>query len=171
MILWVDQLKKNKWYFYVCSFISVKIRVGNHAGFSLYISESKCELPTGGYLCYKNQDKLPPLESDHVCKHHERYVTYYNKRTGDGADFPFKVTSISETTAEICEVQVFVTDGFFSIPRIVKEKSENKISGKTLYFNWYMHVFNLIGEVSVKLVYFLKNVLLYFIAWFRQVCM
>ena len=61
--------------------------------------------------------------------------------------------------------------GFFSIPRIVKEKSENKISGKTLYFNWYMHVFNLIGEVSVKLVYFLKNVLLYFIAWFRQVCM
>nr|XP_022321970.1 uncharacterized protein LOC111123725 [Crassostrea virginica] len=86
---------------------NVNIRVGNHAGFSLYISESRCELPTGGYLCYKNQDKLPPLESDHVCKHHGRYVTYYNKRTGDGADFPFKVTSLTETMAEICEVQVF----------------------------------------------------------------
>ena len=110
----------------------MNIRVGNHAGFSLYISESRCELPTGGYLCYKNQDKLPPLESDHVCKHHGRYVTYYNKRTGDGADFPFKVTSLTETMAEICEVQVFGMDGFFSIPRIVKEKSENTISVKTL---------------------------------------
>lgn len=68
-----------------------------HAGFALYISNTKCDGPTGGQLCYKNDDGEPPLQSDHICQIHGRYVTYYNERTGSG----------SMTIAELCEVQVF----------------------------------------------------------------
>lgn len=86
---------------------NVKTRVDYHAGFALYISNTKCDGPTGGQLCYKNDDGEPPLQSDHICQIHGRYVTYYNERTGSGSNLPPSVVNTKETIAELCEVQVF----------------------------------------------------------------
>lgn len=85
----------------------VNTRVEYHAGFALYISNSKCDGPTGGQLCYKNDDVIPPLQSDHICQFHGRYVTYYNERTGSRSNLPPGVAYTRETIAELCEVQVF----------------------------------------------------------------
>lgn len=90
-----------------------------HAGFALYISNTKCDGPTGGQLCYKNNDVKPPLQSDHICQIHGRYVTYYNERTVSGSNLPPGVVN-TETIAELCEVQVFgghilETSLFFSL--------------------------------------------------------
>lgn len=86
---------------------NVNKRVDYHAGFTLYISNTKCDGPTGGQICYKNDDVKPPLESDHICQFHGRYVTYYNERTGSGSNLPPGVAKTKETIAELCEVQVF----------------------------------------------------------------
>ncbi|XP_062603685.1 uncharacterized protein LOC134265487 isoform X2 [Saccostrea cucullata] len=74
---------------------NIEKRLCDHAGFSLYISNTTCAVsPNDGYLCYQNNGTLFQLESDHVCTRHGRYVTYYNRRQ-------------KEITAELCEVQVF----------------------------------------------------------------
>ncbi|XP_061165241.1 uncharacterized protein LOC133174188 [Saccostrea echinata] len=74
----------------------IQLRLKYHAGFSLYISNTKCSnSPNEGYLCYQNNGTVFHLESDHVCTRHGRYVTYYNWRQKD------------LTYAELCEVQVF----------------------------------------------------------------
>lgn len=86
---------------------NVNTRVEYHAGFALYISNTKCDGPTGGQLCYKNDDVIPPLQSDHICQFHGRYVTYYNERTGSRSNLPPGVAYTKETIAELCEVQVF----------------------------------------------------------------
>jgi hypothetical protein len=85
------------------SFHIVHIRVANHAGFSLYISNTTEH--TRGHLCYKNNATLPPLYSEHVCIRHGRYVTYYNARGGGEVVPPG--SRARETIAELCEVQVF----------------------------------------------------------------
>ncbi|XP_048779236.1 uncharacterized protein LOC125682605 [Ostrea edulis] len=85
----------------------VQNRVLSNAGFSLYVSDTTCDGYTGGHLCYKNNDTLPQLESDHLCTRHARYVTYYNER-GEGVILPPKADRTQSTTiAELCEVQVF----------------------------------------------------------------
>ncbi|XP_062575497.1 uncharacterized protein LOC134237411 [Saccostrea cucullata] len=81
------------------------LRMSEHAGFSLFISNTT--KLKDGYRCYKNTDTFPPLLSKHACAQRGRYVTYYNER-GDGVVVP--LGSRRDTTiAELCEVQVFGT--------------------------------------------------------------
>ncbi|XP_061185096.1 multiple epidermal growth factor-like domains protein 10 [Saccostrea echinata] len=51
-----------------------------------------------------NGDKLPPLLSEHVCRKHGRYITYYNER-GNGVVVP-QGSRPTTTIADLCEVQV-----------------------------------------------------------------
>ncbi|XP_061193000.1 uncharacterized protein LOC133201222 [Saccostrea echinata] len=82
------------------------LRMSEHAGFSLFISNTT--KLKDGYLCYKNTDTFPHLLSKHVCVERGRYVTYYNER-GNGVIVPLG-SRRNTTIAELCEVQVFGTN-------------------------------------------------------------
>ncbi|XP_056014348.1 uncharacterized protein LOC125676360 isoform X2 [Ostrea edulis] len=74
---------------------------GRMAGFSLYVSNtSNIE---NGYLCYKDEPDLPPLDFSTTCVSHGRYVIFYNERQ-PGVQYPagYELTSVTE----LCEVTV-----------------------------------------------------------------
>lgn len=74
---------------------------GRFAGFSLYVSNTTNS--NGGYLCYKDEPELPPLDFNTNCLTSGRYVIFYNKRINITYPFGYETNSVY---TELCEVTV-----------------------------------------------------------------
>lgn len=90
---------------------------GRFAGFSLYVSNTTDNIPSG-VLCYKDGSELPPLDFNTNCITNGRYVIFYNERLV-GIKYPLGYETGLVFT-ELCEVTVtgtvFIQGEWGSLP-------------------------------------------------------
>ena len=94
---------------------------GRFAGFSLYLSNTSDK--DSSFLCYKDEEKLPPLNFTTTCITSGRYVIFYNERRLD-VSYPTGY-ELSVVVTELCEVNVLGKKNLFNYTHQINDNVIN----------------------------------------------